>query len=272
MKKDELGGMPPPGEVPERERGGHVIQMLGLAILTLGVALLDAQSSRQAPDAAEFVLGWLESIYLLLPFASAILVGILYRMPISRLFLMGLLVTVTMVGLDLLPASGAARAAGPPGLSVSETGELSEEPSVRTNLGGAGSIGFLRRYQAGEFDDAVRISTTIGDLPSRFVLTSVFNRLFLLLVPAWAMGMVVGAISWVDRRILFRDPRDEQVAYAIFAWLLGPGVIGASLWLTGRIEAGVVGGQSGFGVLLIPHLLFGALGVLGWWTRSRQER
>lgn len=92
----------------------------------------------------------------------------------------------------------------------------------------------------------------------------------LMLLPFIGMGIVLGATTWVRQRVTFRTSRDEIVARWVLAWLLTGSAVALFLsWPLGMHYRLSVG-RASFWEPVVVALPFLALAALGWRAAARE--
>lgn len=93
-----------------------------------------------------------------------------------------------------------------------------------------------------------------------------------MLAPLSIVGIVLGVLGWVDRRVIFRSPSDEGLARVVMAWTVSPALMWAIFSLMARGSTKVLFEGQPLSLILLPQVPFVVLAVLGlhWATRSKR--
>jgi hypothetical protein len=102
----------------------------------------------------------------------------------------------------------------------------------------------------------------------RELATNVAVKLPLFLLPFITMGLVLGAVTWQRRRLIFRTPRDESVARWCTAWVLAPAAW-AMLLDFSSMHYAVLHHYRPYWWPLFRYLPFAIIAVLGWRAAAR---
>ena len=103
---------------------------------------------------------------------------------------------------------------------------------------------------------------------SRVVASTAIMKAGTLLSPFLIVAIVVGLLTWMNSRIVFRSAADERVARLMIAWVMSPGIyLFLGLWAD-RARAGALFGYGTLGSILFPYVPLGAIAVVAW-SRTR---
>lgn len=102
----------------------------------------------------------------------------------------------------------------------------------------------------------------------RELATNVALKLPHFLLPFITMGLVLGAVTWQRRRLIFRAPRDETIARWCTAWVLAPAAW-AMLLDFSNMHYAVLHHDRPYWWPLFRYLPFAIMAVLGWRAAAR---
>ena len=168
-------------------------------------------------------------------------------------------VTLLMVFIDILAP---VRSGGvlPERVAITAEGVRARRPGLDwSSVRAIPTVVSVLRGEVGDIDE--RLSAYPSDYGRVLASFSVF-KLGLLLTPLSVAGILLGILGWVDRRVIFRSPRDESLARIVMAWAISPTLMWAIFSLSNSAQLKALFSGQPFSTTLLPHVPFDVLGVL----------
>lgn len=260
------------------ERHGRLI-LIRLAILTVVLVLYIISKGYWWEYELTVGLKVLaERMYVYFPVVAGVTAGLSHRAPFR--YLVGLLVGVLFI-MALLDQAPPVRAfLGPADINLNQqTAELEPSYPPELNLREVPSdrqshaLRRAWRWLSGEYEGWQEVPPTLSypaDNPRWIVQATTYRLTFLLRVPI-IMGIVLGLTTWIEKRVFFREPRDETVAFVVLSWLVSPALwsVAEDLTVQPNYEILVLGASPM--AYVYPLTLLAGLALVGWWVTARRR-
>jgi hypothetical protein len=262
------------------------LTLLALLALLPTIAQMAIQFHRDAPQ-----LGWFEALYagtlmgltfpqigVYLAVAAGIAVGVgaVGRGGLRTAVSVAIVTTLAIIVLDAVVGPSATRVVKAAAKHAARSAETSWPRffSDTTISSRADTLGQLRTGLQLLRDKPAELSATLGrswssDHP-RALATSASIFAPTLLLPFIAVGIVLGAVTWLRQRATFRAPSDETVARWVMSWILAALVCGfLSRWSQGMNWRTLH--ENTYWLPMEPYWIFLGLAALGWRAAIRDR-
>lgn len=158
------------------------------------------------------------------------------------------------------------------------TGGSSDEipPALRTDevvVDAHGSLGAVAQLlRSGEIAHVPETPDRADFDAPRVVAIRAGQRLLDMTLPVILIGIALGIIGWLHRRVRFEREIDGRMAQLIIGWTIVPLVVFmVSSWRVSTTFAAIFNG-SPLGTVLIPYIPFGIVAAVGWRSASQAMR
>jgi hypothetical protein len=100
----------------------------------------------------------------------------------------------------------------------------------------------------------------------RLQVAHAYAKVAFLLLPAVIAGLVLGAVSWMDRTMLFTSRATETAVEFVLGWLVGPLILVVALAMARQVLSLTLFDGAPPPTVFLPYLALLGISLVGWMT------